>query len=30
MAINWRDLPPLSALRAFAAVADLGGFSAAA
>ena len=30
MAINWRDLPPLSALRAFAAVAELGGFSQAA
>jgi LysR family glycine cleavage system transcriptional activator len=30
MSINWRDLPPLSALRAFAAVADLGGFSVAA
>lgn len=30
MAINWRDLPPMSALRAFAAVAELGGFSQAA
>lgn len=30
MPVNWRDLPPLSALRAFAAVAELGGFSAAA
>lgn len=30
MAIKWRDLPPLSALRAFAAVAELGGFSQAA
>lgn len=30
MVINWRDLPPLSALRAFAAVAELGGFSQAA
>lgn len=30
MPIDWRDLPPLSALRAFAAVAELGGFSQAA
>lgn len=30
MAIDWRDLPPLSALRAFTAVAELGGFSQAA
>ena len=30
MTIDWRDLPPLSALRAFAAVAELGGFSQAA
>lgn len=30
MEIDWRALPPLSALRAFAAVAELGGFSQAA
>ncbi|MCZ8334147.1 MAG: LysR family transcriptional regulator [Rhodobacteraceae bacterium] len=30
MSIDWRALPPLSSLRAFAAVAELGGFSQAA
>lgn len=30
MATEWRSLPPLSSLRAFAAVAELGGFSQAA
>lgn len=30
MAIDWRTIPPLSSLRAFAAVAELGGFSQAA
>lgn len=30
MAIDWRSLPSLSSLRAFAAVAELGGFSQAA
>ena len=30
MTIDWRSLPPLSSLRAFAAVAELGGFSQAA
>lgn len=30
MPIDWRAIPPLSALRAFAAVAELGGFSQAA
>lgn len=30
MSIDWRSLPPLSSLRAFAAVAELGGFSQAA
>ncbi len=30
MTLNWRDLPSLSSLRAFAAVAELGGFSQAA
>ena len=30
MMIDWRNLPPLTALRAFAAVAELGGFSQAA
>lgn len=30
MTIEWRSLPPLSSLRAFAAVAELGGFSQAA
>ena len=30
MSTDWRSLPPLTSLRAFAAVAELGGFSQAA
>ena len=30
MTTDWRSLPPLTSLRAFAAVAELGGFSQAA